>query len=185
MPDRKVQVDVSDVLARARRLAGGEHASRGVVVIRPDHSSLLLPSPTDSPEVFANAQAMRRIIPAEVQRAIAVIADTSFPLGNASSLSMLDVAKAIPFLGMLVGLSYIGHQVWVFDGDVAAIPAGCRNADLLLVDSGVLPRLAKGWEQMAAGVMRNVNILEHDRQTFRLRVIRKVGESQDRIEFAN
>jgi hypothetical protein len=56
MPDRKVQVDVSDALARARRLAGGEHGSHGVVVIRPDHSSLLLPSPADSPEVSANCR---------------------------------------------------------------------------------------------------------------------------------
>ena len=77
----------------------------------------------------------------------------------------------------------MGHRVWIFEGRRDDICAGCRHADLLLLDSGVLPSLAQGWEQMAADVMRNANILVHNRQTYQLCIVRKVGASPDRIEF--
>ena len=47
----------------------------------------------------------------------------------------------------------------------------------------MVPFLASGWDTEAAEVMRNANILVHDRQTFRLLILRKVGTNQGRIEF--
>ena len=58
------------------------------------------------------------------------------------------------------------------------LAAGCRDADLLLVDGGMLPFLAENWAATAMGVMRNKEIYVHDRDTYKLmRVgIKKKGE---------
>ena len=100
-----------------------------------------------------------------------------------SPAGSLEVGKAIPFLGMLVGFAYIGHAVWVFEGHQSALDAGCRDADILIVDSAMRPLLASGWDASAAAVMRNVNILVNNRANFALSAIRKVGADPSRIEF--
>jgi len=96
-----------------------------------------------------------------------------------------DVAKSIPFLGMLMGLTYIGHAVWIFEGTATTLAAGCRDADALIVDSIKLPVLPPGWQDAAAAVMRNANILIHNRETFQLGISRKAREGKDLLEFPN
>ena len=86
---------------------------------------------------------------------------------------------------MLMGLTYIGHAVWVFEGHPSAFVAGCRHADVLIVDSSMLGGLEDGWEDRAAAVMRNANILVHDRSTFQLRILHKVGEQLGALGFAD
>jgi hypothetical protein len=127
------------------------------------------------------AQGMERLIPSVVKRNVAVIADTGFTGEAAPDLA--KASKAIPFLGLLTGLTYIGHHVWVFEGHASALAAGCRDADVLIVDSGVVPHLEKGWEKAAEAVMRNANILIHDRATFKLRLVKKVGERTAGLDF--
>jgi hypothetical protein len=48
------------------------------------------------------------------------------------------------------------------------LQAGCREADLLIVDGGMVPFLSQDWIQVAQGVMRNKEIYVHDRVTFKL-----------------
>ncbi len=184
MSDHSANTDIEGIFAQARRLASGENGSSGVVVVGPDYSLIVAPPPPSSPEFAARAQAMSNLISPDVKRAVAVIARTGSVRPSADArAAIIDASRAIPFFGMLIGLSYIGHRVWIFEGSPDDLRAGCRSADLLLVDSGVLPSLAQGWEQMAADVMRNVNILVHNRQTYQLCVVRKVGTSRDQIEF--
>lgn len=92
--------------------------------------------------------------------------------------------QTVPFFGMLAGLSYIGHCVWIFEGHSSALAAGCRDADVLIVDSAMAQFLPAGWQDTAAGSMRSPNILLHDRQTFKLRALRKVGAGAN-LEFQN
>ena len=122
------------------------------------------------------------MIPSAVKRNVVAIAYTGFATGAAVP-SLQDASKSVPFLGILMGLSYMGHSVWIFEGHASALAAGCRDADVLIVDSGMRPFLHAGWEEEASKVMRNANILFHDRATFQLRVIRKVGSS-GALEFA-
>jgi hypothetical protein len=69
-----------------------------------------------------------------------------------------------------MGFATIGHAVWVFDAASAeAVVAGCREADVLIVDRARLPALPPGWPAEAAKGMRNRQILVHDRATYRLR----------------
>jgi hypothetical protein len=185
MPNVDLRPAIEEVFALARKKASGEDGPRGVVIVRPDRGFLVLPPPPESPGLAANAERMRLVIPSDVKRSIAVIASTGYTMANpAAPPSIPDSGRAIPFLGMLIGLSYIGHAVWVFEGQSSAIAAGCKDADLLLVDSAMVPFLANGWDKTAAEVMRNANILVQDRKTFRLLMVHKVGTDQGRIEFS-
>jgi hypothetical protein len=70
----------------------------------------------------------------------------------------IDMAKAVPFLGYLLGFATLGHNVWVFEGHESALAAGCRDADILLVDEGMLPYIPAGWRQIAEKAMRGTDI---------------------------
>jgi hypothetical protein len=129
------------------------------------------------------AAGMERLIPSAVKRNIAVIACTDIPAATQNAYDVTQANRTIPFLGLLTALTYLGHHVWIFEGHASALAAGCRDADVLFVDSGMLPHLAKGWEETACAAMRNGNILLHDRNSFKLRFIKKAGDSRDRLEF--
>jgi hypothetical protein len=181
MPDVAAVANIEEVFAEVRQTAAGAGGPRGLVLVRPDRRFLLMPALEASPKLTEMAAGMERLIPSDVKRNVAVIADTGFAGGATPDLA--QASKAIPFLGLLTGLTYIGHCVWVFEGHAGALAAGCRQADVLIVDSGMAPHLEKGWQDAAAAVMRNTNILIHDRATYKLRFARKVGERTDRLDF--
>jgi hypothetical protein len=142
-----------------------------LVVVRPDWKILAVPAPPRNsvrPELTA---LMETILPASSKGNIAAIANTGFKAdGGAGSLQAAN--QAIPFFGILLGLSTIGHAVWVFDGRAEALEAGCRDADLLIIDLLRIPGLAKGWEKTVPGVMRNPRIVVFDRRSGKLRPLR-------------
>jgi len=106
---------------------------------------------------------MEEMLSGAMPRHIAVIAFTEI------KALQQDISQAIPFVGLLLGFAYIGHAVWVFEGHPSALAAGCRDADLLLVDSGMLPYLPGGWSDTAASAMRRREIYVHDRAAFQLK----------------
>ena len=106
--------------------------------------------------------AIQKTISPQHKRNIAVISYTELTAVKA------NISKAIPFIGMLLGFAYIGHAVWVFEGHASALAPGCREADVLLVDGGMLPYLQPDWQAVASSVMRKPEIYVHDRRTFRL-----------------
>jgi hypothetical protein len=141
---------------------------RMVIVVQPDGSFLAFPCP-----------------PA-VARNISVIANTALvtgqkkPVAIAGEKTFAAAGQAIPFFGLLIGLAYIGHKVRVFDGSHAPLTLGCKDADVLIVDSGKLP---DDWQAVASAAMHNANIFVHDRETYKLRIVQKVGEVADRINY--
>src|SRR4051794_18403468 len=112
MPEVASRSDIHEVLAKVRKAA----ASGALVILKPDRTHLVLPRLAESPELKQMAEQMDRMIPSATRRNIAAIAYTIFdcPAGGAPGLT--EVSASIPFLGILVGLSYIGHAVWVFEG---------------------------------------------------------------------
>jgi hypothetical protein len=69
-----------------------------------------------------------------------------------------------------VGLSTIGHAIWVFDaGPAHLLTAACRDADVLIVDSERLAALPEHWQESAVKEMRHRQVLVHDRATYQLR----------------
>jgi hypothetical protein len=182
MPEVGERYGLDEYFTTVRRTAVGREDGEGLVIVKPDRSLMVVPRLTETAELRKMAESMKSIVSDAVQRNIAAIAYTVFEPGPQGSVGLEEVGRAIPFLGMLVGLSYIGHAVWVFEGHASALVAGVREADLLLVDSAMQPFLANGWDVQAAKAMRNANILIHN-ANFTLSAVRKVGTDASRIEF--
>jgi hypothetical protein len=98
-------------------------------------------------------QALEKIAPSTRPQNVAVVAYVQFDplLGKQST--------AIPIIGLIIGLSAIGHTVIVFEGHPSAFKAGCRDADMLIVDESMIPHMHKDWGTTAWSVMRGSEIL--------------------------
>jgi len=172
MPTVRDRPDMTteQVFETARSAAAGKgpggQQKRQLVLVTPDRQYMLIPcAPASSlsPDLVASAEKM---LSSRVERNIAVIALTEF-----KPISLQAAAQAVPFLGILMGFASIGHSVWIFEGHASALEAGCRDADVLIVDGGMVPHLTEEWEQVAAGAMRKPEIYVHDRATYSLRKI--------------
>jgi len=159
MPDVDVPSDVEERFAKAWRVASGTEvpapfagaaiSQRYIVVMTPGRTLMIQPCPRPNSMPPEHVQAIEKIAPAGSPLKIAVIAFTQL-----DSL-MEKEQKAIPFLGYLLGLSYLGHTVVVFEGHPSALEAGCRDAGMLIVDGAMVPHLQKDWMAAAWGVMRS------------------------------
>ena len=157
-----VQKDLERVFMTLR-----EKAAQGqLVVLRPDGRVLALPSLRKGPtEALAG---LEKMLPSNVKRNIAVIADTAWTMNG--ELNLPTANEAIPFLGLLLGFASLGHAVWIFDANVfSLLSAGCREADVVIVDGQRYPVLPAGWHTVAQSTMRGKQILLHDRETHQLR----------------
>jgi len=159
-------------------------AARGqLVIVRPGGDFLLLPKLPDGsmrPEVTTG---LASLIPTDRTRNIAVIAAVAPDLSSTPTVT--DINSTIPFFGMLMAFSYLGHAVWIFDGNPDTLTGGCRDADVLIVDSALLPSLPSGWQLTVPAVMRNANILIHDRGASKLRIIPTSQNSTGQLNFAH
>ena len=168
MPDVDVPANIATVFAKVRSLAAtGQPVAAGstrrcVVVVTPGRLLMLQPCPPPGSMPEAQVAAIRKLISPARPRQIAAIGYTEL------TALKTNIAQAIPFLGMLLGFAYVGHAAWVFEGHPSALAEGCRDADVLLVDGGMLPFLTADWQAVAASVMRRPEIYVHDRKTFRL-----------------
>src|SRR5258708_13994558 len=129
------------------------------------------------------------MVRSEAKGNIAVIAPTQPKIEAADvdaipgTLDVVAMGRVIPFFGMLVGLTSIGHSVWVFDGQPPALAAGSRDADLLIIDSFMATRLTTKAADEAAHGMRNAHILISDRTPPALRALRQAGPPRSKLEF--
>jgi hypothetical protein len=168
MPEVDEPANLSAVFDTARAAASGVEPSppnasgRFVVIVTPGRLLMFHPCPPAGSMPEAQAESMRRLIAPQPRRNIAAIANTTLELLKENP------AKTIPFLGMLIGLAYIGHAVWIFEGHPSALEYGCREADVLLVDGGMVPYLQTDWQKVAAASMRRPEIYVHDRAAFQL-----------------
>jgi hypothetical protein len=184
MPTVEERGEMEEYFATVRRTAAGRSEGEGLVIVRPDRTLMVLPRMAESAELKGMADNVAKLVPPVKQRNIAAIGYTVFEKGTQGAAGLAELGKAIPFLGILVGLSYIGHAVWVFEGHASALAAGCRDADLLVVDSAMRPLLAPGWDAQAAAVMRSANIVVHDRKSFGLSAVRKMGSDPRAFGFS-
>jgi hypothetical protein len=157
------------VVAKVREMTAG---GRYVGIIRPDRSYLLIAPPSKDSMPANMVEMMAKLVPPQPRRSISAIADTYFSWRAGGGVPTLaETAQAIPFFGMLLGLACIGHSVCVFTGTDDSMAAGCRGTDLLIVDDAQLPALSADWKKVAAPVMRNANIVTHERASFKLKAI--------------
>jgi hypothetical protein len=140
---------------------GGDSARRSVVIVTPGRLLMLQPCPSPGSMSENQVASMQQLLPGP-RRHVVAIGYTELAAVQS------DLAKAIPFIGMLLGLAYIGHAVWLFEGHPSALVDGSRNADLMLVDGAMIPHLQPDWQVVAGRAMRRPEIYVHDRRTFRL-----------------
>jgi hypothetical protein len=145
--------EVASRLAEAFTAIRQRAAQRQLVILRSDGRSVTLPAlARDAADPQAVA-AVERLLPSSTRQNVAVIAETAWTMADKPGLR--DAGNAIPFFGLLMGLATIGHCVWIFDGgNVALLAAGCRDADLVIVDGAQLEKLPAGWRSLVTPAMR-------------------------------
>src|SRR5438128_6920797 len=154
MPEVDELPDIGALFDTARQAARGEGEQppgahgRHVIIVTPGRMLKFQPCPPPGSMADASVQNVERTMPSTVKRNVAAIAYTEL------EALQKDAARAIPFLGFFLGFAYIGHAVWVFEGHPSALAAGCREADVLLVDSATLPHLQTDWAAVASRAMR-------------------------------
>lgn len=167
MPEVDTPPNIENVFAEARKAAYGANATerdpRQVVVVTPGRMLMLQPCPPPGSMPKSAVSQIEKLASPKVKRKIAVIGYTELRAVTS------DLGRAIPFFGLLSGMAYIGHSVWVFEGHQSALAAGCHDADLLIVDSAMVPHLAPDWQKMASAEKPALQIYVHDRATHGLR----------------
>lgn len=174
MPDVSPVSDINAVFTRARRMASGDldaverrglpsGTSRVIAVVLPSRAiGCFACRPPDAMPADQRAS-IEKMIPSAVPRNIVAIANTAVEHRTS------DLTKTVPFLGFLAAFSSIGHSVWMFEGDPAALAAGCHDADVLFVDGALVPHLGHDWTTVARAAMRHGEIYVHDRDTYALK----------------
>jgi hypothetical protein len=177
MPAVDAPLDLEERFQRAWRIASGEESvprsaarpegQRHLVVVTPGRMIMIKPCPRPGAMPDSAVAAIEKIAPSSRLLSIAVIAFTDLRAVRESFVA------AIPFAGYLLGLPYIGHTVLVFEGHPSALKAGCRGADLLIVDEGMIPVLQPDWLKAAWSVMRDPQVLVFGRRGSLKRIVKK------------
>ncbi|MFN7994463.1 MAG: hypothetical protein U0Q18_12730 [Bryobacteraceae bacterium] len=160
-----------------------------IVFVRHDQSLLCMPCIPRSGMTKEQLSQAHRVIPQGTVRNVAVIASTELAADPSDSQSPQVVAqlraagRSIPFFGLLLNLASAGNPLWIFDGGPEMIVPGCRNADLLFIDSALADRIPMKMLDEAAGVMRSANIAVYDRNSRKIALIRSLGGSMDKLVF--
>ena len=167
MPEVDLSRDADKVFDAAR--AAGETVRpdapdrRQIVLVTPARVTMLQSCPAPGSLSDEELLPAQQLAPGEASKNVAVIAYTDLD-------AMSDrIHRAIPFFDLLRQLGYLGHAVWIFEGHVSAMAAGCRDADLLIVDDGMLPYLPGNWRSVASRVMRGSEVHVFERKTGALR----------------
>ncbi len=169
MPDVDLSRDAESVFDAARKAGSGETVRpdapdrRQVVLVTPARVTMLRSCPAPGSLTQQQLAAAERLAGASPARNVAAIAFTDL-----DAISD-QINQAIPFFDLLRQLGYLGHAVWIFEGHVSAMAAGCRDADVLIVDDGMMPYLPGNWRSVASRVMRGSDIHVFERKTGSLR----------------
>ena len=169
--------------SRTSEIAAGDKGQGGLVILRPNRRYLAVPPMSARPELQKFAEGLEQLIPSGMRRNVAVISYTEFGGGDGAP-SIAEANKSIPFFGLLMGLTYLGHAVWVFEGHSSAFPpaaatptscwwtALCSRSSMRLAGRR---RRSDAQRQYAGARSRD----------FQLLIARQAGSSDARLEFAD
>lgn len=160
MPEVDLGSDFSTAVAEARKQTSGPGdpaREREVAIITPGRLIMGLPCPAQGSVAPQMVAGIRAIVPEEQPQDVTAIAFND--VVKRGALDASKVNELIPFTGYLIGMAYVGHSVIVFEGHPSALAAGCRDADLLIVDGAMAGHLQEDWVVVAARAMRNPRIL--------------------------
>jgi tetratricopeptide (TPR) repeat protein len=147
-----------------------------IVVVTPSHKNILtLGRPADDPYLAKKkrnskyAQVLEQFASLSKPQNISAIAMTDVATGFEDAKHPNDDpytgARAIPFIWDLIAIGSLGHHVLMFEGHPSVLKMGCRDADVLIVDGGMVPFLQWNWASVAYSVMqgeRKILIFQRD-----------------------
>lgn len=175
MPDVDVMANMDLLFAKARAYSvedsSGRVGARHAVVVTPGRNFLSVPLLDPERAPADPVKLAKDVLRSERPLNVTVVAYTKLDalMDKGGKLSAEGMNRSIPFLGYLMAFAYAGHTVVVFEGHPSAFEPGVRNADVLLIDSAMLPFLQKDWATVAFAVMaEGGHILVHDRKSYSL-----------------
>lgn len=153
-----IHQDILKELNKKKNKFGIDH----IAILNKDRSSLYFPCPPKGsiPKELED-MAISLLSPSEPCNVI-VIGNTA-PFCNHSHPS-----SAIPFFSLLIGLSYIGHTVIIFEGDKTTMEVFCKDADICIVDEAMIKFLEQDWNETLKGLIKNEEVYVYDRKTCNL-----------------
>jgi hypothetical protein len=145
MPVVDVVPDVAARFAEARRLLVDPAAGRRIAVITPGRMIMLLACPSGRhrpywPPSFSIAPPLD-------------VVSSRYRAGCGGRMTAAVLCRLPPEDELR------RHSVALFEGHPSALGAGCRGADLLLVDAAMAPFLQADWPDVAHRAMRTPRIL--------------------------
>jgi len=161
MPEVDLRPNLRTIFDSARAVAGetnldeiGQHHHQ-IIIVTPGRLLISKDCPLAENIPVEQLAILGELVPPRPAVNIAVIAYTYLEALQA------DMRRAIPFVDFLIGFGALGHRVWAFEGHSSALVAGCKDADLLLVDesmAAILDKSNKDWRAQALAVMRGETI---------------------------
>ena len=180
MPEVDFRPDLQRVFADARQTVAAAGAKQGLGpgqrclgMMTPGRLVMIVPAPKPGTVPAQFVAQVKALLASEKPLNITAVAFTELePL-------MKDKAKSIPMLGQLLGFAYLGHNVVVFEGHSSALEHASRGADVLWIDSGMLPFLQKDWIEVAHRAMNErPRILVSNRKTGQVLPVVKSANEQ-------
>jgi hypothetical protein len=135
---------------------------RALVVVTPGEVIMGFPVGPQGSMSQESIKLWESILPHDPPRNVAVLSYTALPA------LLADPDRCIPFRGFLLAFTALGHTVWVFEGHPSRLEAGLRDADILLIDGGMIPHLPPNWQHIAGRAMRGRELWIHDRERYLL-----------------
>lgn len=157
IPEVDIRPEIGTIFDRARAAASELHINSDgiqhhqVIIVTPGRLLIGKECPLAKDIPVEQLALLGELVPPQPRVNIVVIAYTHIDALKA------DIRRAIPFFDFLLGFAALGHSIWVFEGHSSALEAGCREADLLLVDSRIrifLDAQNLDWQKQALTSMR-------------------------------
>jgi hypothetical protein len=138
---------VRSMLPRDRRLGKVDAGEPWLGIVCPDRSYLLLTLPVAAEMPHELVEMNRACIPHTRPLHITAVSFTGLRPSS-------DI-KSMPFIACILPLASIGHNIVVFEGHESGFEPALTDADVLVIDSGMLPFLQQDWFAVARRAFRD------------------------------
>jgi hypothetical protein len=159
MPEVDLWEDMEETFALARQTAA-QPEQPAIVIVTPGHRIVLpvaIKLLTPEEKHSSRYSELERFVSLSKPQNISAICMTELSTGLQDVISPgaspFTGSRAIPFFGYLMAMGSLGHNVILFEGHPAVLAMGCRDADVLIVDGGMIPFLQSDWLDVAHSVM--------------------------------
>jgi hypothetical protein len=180
MPQVSPKRDIAAGFAEARRVSAGAAGRRWVVLIAPDGSLVRVPVPTAAeadPGLLRSS--VETLSPeGEPTTGLTITAICCTAGIQARARSFFQILELVPNLSYLVGIAALGNTVVGFEGQPGDMAVACADADVLIVDDGMVPFLQPDWAAVALEKLRQPLIIQFGRDGRLSRLTRLVGVEQ-------